>query len=151
MGLECRFRVCSWGVVDFSRFLPLFFVLVSVSWQQPSLDTTRHIYNSVFRTKRGVLHDMVTRKGVFYVWFCTCSFLRLERLYGNGKGHLAFRREGRSCCLVVVVLCVLGYPEWSRAFTCPTLAERGVLVIALASSCICVLAPLQDGGRLLRR
>lgn len=87
----------------------------------------------------------------FYVWFCTCSFLRLERLYGNGKGHLAFRREGRSCCLVVVVLCVLGYPEWSRAFTCPTLAERGVLVIALASSCICVLAPLQDGGRLLRR
>lgn len=64
-------------------------------------------------------------KGVVVAFFFFFSFLSS---FWNGKGMVGLAFGGSSMFCAVV----LGYPAWSRAFTCTTIAERGVLVIRVA-------------------
>ncbi|KAI0173840.1 hypothetical protein BJ166DRAFT_130166 [Pestalotiopsis sp. NC0098] len=99
----CIRRACSWSCC----FWSFFYVLVSLrnnASEEPSLAMT-HLYTIVvsFYGQNEELAQQGKGKGVGFVWFLRILALRnFHQIHGNGKGHTAFRREGRSCCLVCV-------------------------------------------------
>lgn len=148
-GIPVRIRAGPWSCCFWTLFLRSGFP----SKQCVGRIESRHdslIYSSgffFFRTKRGVGTAGSGKGGWFRLVFthsCSSRFLPDSR---KQQGSSYGIQEGRS--VTSSCLCVLGYPEWSRAFTCTILAERGVLVIALLRQGVLCICPQERGGLLL--